>query len=373
MESRRTTHGLTLGVEEEFLVVDETGNLSYRGTELADENDEDVRGEFQRELVRCQVETSTPVCEDAGEVLRHLTELRRDMAGRAAKRALRLIPSGTPVLPATEPLEITPGSRYLRMAEWFGDIAHTSNTCGCHVHVAMDDRAVGVQVINRVRAWLPVLLALSANSPFDSGSDTSYDSWRHVLWTRWPSSGPPPVFDSLDHYESSVDAMLRSGALMDRGMVYWDIRLSEHQPTIEFRVCDVTATPEIAALMAGLIKGLVVSALDRPESFQATVPHEVLRANLWRAAREGSSGRCLHPVSGELVPVWDQVDDLVELVGSSLRGDSDLDLIKAGLAGLREHGGGAERQRAAYSAHGRWTDVVAALAVGGQQDTVSLT
>jgi carboxylate-amine ligase len=363
MERSRSTDELTLGVEEEFLVVDETGNLSYRGTELADENDDDVRGEFQRELVRCQVETTTPVCRDAGDVLRHLTDLRRDMAGRAAGRGLRLVPSGTPVLPATEMPEITPGSRYRRMAEWFGDIAHISNTCGCHVHVAMADRAVGVQVINRVRVWLPVLLALSANSPFDSGRDTSYHSWRHILWSHWPSAGAPPVFDSLDHYESSVDAMLRTGALMDRGMVYWDIRLSEHQPTIEFRISDVTATPEMAALMAGLIKGLAASALERPESFDLTMPPEVLRANLWRVAREGPRGRCLHPASGELVPVWDQVDDLVELIGPALRGDNDLDLIKTELAGLRELGGGAERQRAAYAERGRWTDVVAALTV----------
>ncbi|HEX5406978.1 MAG TPA: glutamate--cysteine ligase [Pseudonocardiaceae bacterium] len=360
MEPSRTTHELTLGVEEEFLVVDETGNLSYRGTELAADV-EDIDGEFQRELVRCQVETTTPVCRDAGDVLRHLTELRRDVAGRAAERGLRLVPSGTPVLPATELPEISPGSRYQRMAEWFGDIARTSNTCGCHVHVAMADRTTGVRVINRVRAWLPVLLALSANSPFDSGSDTSYHSWRHILWSRWPSSGPPPVFDSLDHYETSVDAMLRSGALQDRGMVYWDIRLSEHQPTIEFRVCDVTRTAEVAALLAGLIKGLVATALDGSEP--VTVPHEVLRANLWRTAREGPGGRCLHPVSGDLVPVWDQVDDLVQLIGPALRGDSDLDLIKAGLAALRESGGGAERQRAGYAERGRWTDVVAALAI----------
>jgi carboxylate-amine ligase len=366
MESRRTTQELTLGVEEEFLVVDDTGNLSYRGTELADENDDDVRGEFQRELVKCQVEATTPVCRDAGDVLRHLVDLRRDLAGRAAERGLRLVPSGTPVLPATEQPEITPGSRYLRLAEWFGDVAPMSNTCGCHVHVAMADRAVGVQVINRVRAWLPVLLALSANSPFDSGNDTSYHSWRHILWSHWPSAGAPPVFDSLDHYEGSVDAMLRSGALMDRAMVYWDIRLSEHQPTIEFRVCDVTATPAVAALLAGLIKGLAASALDRPASFDVTVPQEVLRANLWRAAREGPRGRCLHPVSGELLPVWDQVADLVELIEPALRGDSDLDLIKAELAGVRELGGGAERQRAVYSKRGRWTDVVDEFAVGAQ-------
>jgi carboxylate-amine ligase len=359
-----TERELTVGVEEEFLVVDPTGHLSYQGFDLAGQ-DHDVAGEFQRELTRCQVETTTPVCRDAGDVLKHLTELRAGVAARAAGRGLRILPSGTPVLPQRESPEITPGSRYLRMADWFGAVGHTSNTCGCHVHVAIPDRATGVAVSNRLRPWLPVLLALGANSPFDEGSDTSYHSWRHVMWTRWPSAGPPPLFDSLDHYDSSVDALLRSGAMLDRGMVYWDIRLSEHQPTVEFRISDVTPTAGTAALLAGLLRGLVLTALADAGPPPA-LPAEVLRANLWRAAREGLAGRCLHPLSGELVPVWDQVDDLVRLVGPALRPGGDLDLVREEVARTRETGGGAHRQRAAFGSRHRLSDVVDELVVAPQ-------
>jgi carboxylate-amine ligase len=355
---------LTVGVEEEFLVVDRSGHLSYQGSDLAGDDTAESPGELSKEFVRCQIETNTPVCADANEVLTQVTDLRERVGDGARSRRLRLVPSGTPILPQREEPEITTGSRYQKMAEWFGGVAHTSNTCGCHVHISMADRAEGVAVINKVRAWLPVFLALTANSPFVEGQDTSYASWRHIMWSRWPSAGAPPVFDSLDHYESSVDLMLRSGALLDKGMVYWDIRLSEHQPTVEFRVCDVAATPGEAALVAGLIRALVATALDDDRAADPVFPLEVLRANLWRAAREGLAGQCLHPLSTKLAPVWEQVTDLVDRVRPALRSGGDLDLVEEQLAVLRESGGAAERQRAAYESRLRFADVVDRFAFG---------
>jgi carboxylate-amine ligase len=361
---------LTVGVEEEFLVVDRSGHLSYQGSDLAGDDTDESPGELARELTRCQVETNTPVCSDATEVLRQVTELRDRVGAGAESRRLRLLPSATPVLAQSDELEITKGARYQRMAEWFGGVAHTSNTCGCHVHVGIPDRAEGINVMNRVRPWLPVFLALTANSPFSDGEDTSYASWRHIMWSRWPSSGPPPLFDSVDHYESSVDAMLRSGALLDKRMVYWDIRLSEHQPTVEFRVCDVALTAGEAALAAGLIRALATTALDQGDTWpDPRVPHEVLRANLWRAAREGLPGESLHPTTLTPAPMWQQIDDLVDRVRPALRAGGDLDLVEEQLATLRQTGGGAERQRAAYESRKRFADVVDAFAFGSPKDT----
>lgn len=351
---------LTVGVEEEFLVVDDTGRMSYQGGDLAAADVDE--GELQRELVSCQVEVTTPVCTDAAGIHDSLSELRDQVVANAHAKDLRLVPSGTPVLDQPDEPEITRKSRYERIAEWYGDLAPTSNTCGCHVHVGMADRATGVAVSNRVRPWLPVLLAMTANSPFYYGRDTSYHSWRYLLWTRWPTSGPPPVFDSLDHYDSSVDAMTRAGAMLDGNMVYWDIRLSHHQPTLEFRIADIMATPTETALIAGLVRGLVGTALDETGSAPA-IPQEVLRANLWRAARVGLAGETLHPESGALTPVWSQVDDLVDRIRPVLRENGDLDVVESGLAALRSAGGGAARQRDVWSRRQRLADVVDALAL----------
>jgi carboxylate-amine ligase len=159
--------------------------------------------------------------------------------------------------------------------------------------------------------------------------------------------------------------MLRSEAMLDRGMIYWDIRLSEHNPTLEFRVCDVARTPEEAALAAALVRALVATALDDLAAGAAplALPHEVLRANLWRAARDGLAGCCLHPVSGELAPVLMQLRQLVDNLTPVLSEIGDLDFVGARLAELARSGGGAQRQRAAFATRQRLEDVVDALAV----------
>ncbi len=347
-----------MGVEEEFLLVRKDGRLSTLGPEVADATT-DEHGALEAELKRCQVEAVSGICRTPDEVLGQLTDLRGQLASVAEERGLRLLPSGCPVVPEETAQEITPNARYLRMAEWFGATVRSVATCGCHVHVGIPDRETGVAVCNQVRAWLPVLLTLTANSPFD-GADTGYASWRYQEWSRWPSAGPPPYFASLDEYESIVVGLLRSGALMDRAMIYWDIRLSERHPTVEFRVSDVAVTPEHATLLATLIRGLVAHALDtdRPP---VELPHAVLRGNLWRAAREGLSGSTLHPVTGVLTPVQSQLDDLVEHLRPVL--GVDLEFVKAGVARLREQGTGAARQRAAFRRRNELIDVVDELAV----------
>jgi carboxylate-amine ligase len=347
-----------MGVEEEFLLVQADGRLSAMGPEVADAAT-DERGELEAELKRCQVEAVSGICRTPDEVLSQLTALRGELADVAARRDLRLLPSACPVVREDTEQKITPNPRYLKMAEWFGATVRSAATCGCHVHVGIPDRETGVAVSNQVRSWLPVLLTLTANSPY-SGGDTGYASWRYQEWSRWPSAGPPPHFSSVDEYESVVTQMLASGALMDRAMIYWDIRLSERHPTLEFRISDVAAVPEHAALLATLIRGLVARALDTDKP-PVDLPHVVLRGNLWRASREGLSGSTLHPINGRLTPVESQVDDLVEHLRPVLGGD--LEFVKAGVARLRERGTGAARQRAAFARRQNLIDVVDALVV----------
>ncbi|SDY44015.1 carboxylate-amine ligase [Amycolatopsis xylanica] len=352
---------LTFGVEEEFFVVDAAGHLSERGGEVVEDADE-PDGELQKELTRAQAESATAICHSPDELLDQLKSLRAKLAGAAAKRGLRLLASGTAPLPESGPPGITPGARYQRMAEHFGATAHSGATCGCHVHVAIPDKEAGVRVINQVRRRLPALLALLANSPITDGADTGYSSWRYQQWTRWPSAGPPPRFSSLDHYESLIDGWLRAGAILDRGMVYWDVRLSDKQPTIEFRVTDVAAVPEDAALLAVLARGLVQTALNDEEALPE-LPNEVLRGHLWRASRDGAEGRIPHPVHGDLVPAPAVFDELFTHVSDALKAAGDHEFAEEGLARHRASGGGAQRQRDAFADGTNLCAVVDLLAV----------
>lgn len=354
---------LTMGVEEEFLLVDADGQLATVGPQMSAELGETPDGQVEHELRRCQVESATEVCHSVGELVEDLRRLRTRLIDRAAQSGVRPLPSGTTVLAwGCEP-GFTRDHRYQRMAAEFGELADQSLTCACHVHVAIADRDSGMVASNALRPWLPVLLALSANSPFHAGTDTGYASWRHLLWTRWPSAGAPPHFESTDDYESRVDGLLRSGAIVDRGMIYWDVRLSEHAPTVEVRIADVAPDVRGAALLAALVRALVAQALDTMDtSLGKGITQEVLRARLWRSARDGLTGACVDPHSGDLAPAWQVLDDLVGRLGSQLRATGDDAFVAEAIGHLRDAGSGAQRQRGAFARNGRLTDVVDELA-----------
>ena len=141
------------------------------------------------------------------------------------------------------------------MRRRFGLTAAEELTCGCHVHVAVDSEDEGVGALDRIRPWLAPLLALTANSPFWQGLDSGYASYRSQVWSRWPSAGPYAPFGSSAGYHGAVGAMLDSDTVLDRGMVYYDARLSAEHPTVEIRVGDVCLDVDDAVLLAALARG----------------------------------------------------------------------------------------------------------------------
>jgi carboxylate-amine ligase len=189
--------------------------------------------------------------------------------------------------------------RYEQMVERFGLTTTEHLTCACHVHVSVESDAEAVGVLDRIRVWLPTLLAISANSPFWQGQDSGYASFRSQAMARWPSAGPTEVFGSAPAYRKMVSDMVASGVLLDEGMVYFDARASHRYPTVEVRVADVCLDPRDAVLVAALCRGLVETAgqewaagLDPP-----TVPAAMLRLASWQAGREGLDGDLLDPVT----------------------------------------------------------------------------
>ncbi|MFE1594137.1 glutamate--cysteine ligase [Nocardia sp. NPDC058705] len=353
----------TVGVEEEFLLTDpDTGAPAPKNTLVA-ETAKRAGVELQLELTSCQVETSSAVHSDIGALLADLRTSRRRVAECAAEHNVRLLAVAVPpTVPEGYPVTDTP--RYQRIAHSFGMIAHEQGLCGCHVHVAVPDREIAVQVSNHVRPWLPVLLALTANSAIYRGSETGYASWRSILWRRWPSAGPPPYFDSLTDYESIVAMMRASGSILDNKMVYWDIRPSETFPTVEIRVSDVPATAEESALLAALIRGIVGTALDAVADHvpAPAVPGEILRAAYWNAARSGLDGDGLDVVGGRVMPHRELLADLVEQIQPALRRYGDHDFVTATVAALVERGNGARRQVRAMSRRREIADVLTELA-----------
>ena len=227
----------TLGVEEEFLLVDPSTGAPVALNRAVAERAARDGVELQLELTSCQVETASSVVENTSDLRDELLRLRTVAAGAAEAAGAQLLAVGLPpTLPSQFPVTDTP--RYRDIGERFGMIAHEQGICGCHVHVAVPDRDAAIGVSNRLRPWLPLLLALTANSAIYRNADTGHASWRSVLWARWPSAGPPPQFASADEYDAAVEMLCHSGVIRDDGMVYWDVRPSRNFPTIEVRVAD---------------------------------------------------------------------------------------------------------------------------------------
>ena len=332
-----------MGVEEELLLMSAAGKPLPRSKAVAEQaGDLDV----ELELTRAQVEINTPVCETAAELHEELRRMRSKLAEAAAGQGGRLCAIGVP--PSGEAAQlVTKKERYQRMEARYGLLAREQAVCGCHVHIDVPDKETAIRVSNHLRPWLPVLLALTANSPIYLGGDTGFASWRSIMWSRWPCSGPPPYFESADHYDALVAMQITAGSIMDERMVYWDIRPSTHLPTVEVRISDVPLTIDETVLLATLIRALVMTALDDGSRGPKLEP-EVLRASYWLAARDGLQGNGLEVLHARPLPMTQAVDLLIDHAADALQELGETDRVRETVQRLTREGNGAIKQRKAF-------------------------
>ena len=350
----------TVGVKEEFLLVGAGSALLAgvgEGVVAAAESGSD--GQFEHELMREQAELATTPASSILEMVGELRQRRAELATAARGKGARLLACATS--PVGQDVSTTPVRRYEQMTRLFGRVARTQLTCGMHVHVSIESPAEGVAVLDRIRPWLAVLVALSANSPFFAGEDTGYASYRSVLWGQWPSAGVADPFGDVKGYEQARAAMVSSGAAMDDGMIYFDARLSARYPTVEIRVADVCADAADAAVIAAIVRGLVSTAANECAPM-TPIRSELLRAASWRAARFGIEGDLLDVAAVSTVAAWNRIDQLIDFVDPALRDTGDSELVHAGLNDVRRRGTGARLQRRVYGDTGSIEAVIDALA-----------
>jgi carboxylate-amine ligase len=362
----------TVGVEEELMLIDPSSG-ALRGVAASvlractDASARPTHGggashdrtDVQHELFLEQIEAATPPCRTITEID---TELRRGrfLIGQAARSAgVVPIAAATPVLPASRE-SVTPHRRYQEIAEHYGEVARESLVCAMHVHVSVGSQEEAVGVIDRIRPWLPVLLALSANSPYWRGIDTGYASWRSQIWGRWPTSGPVDLFGDPQTYHAITKQVIDAGAALDRGMLYFDARLSVDNPTVEIRVADVCTDVEDALLVAALVRALVETAARewRRGECPASWRTDQLRIASWRAAKFGVTGRLIHPLQHQVVPVAEVLAAVADHVGDALDEAGDTQLVLSGFERVLATGNGADHQRSAYEAGGDLVAVV---------------
>jgi carboxylate-amine ligase len=336
----------SVGVEEELLLVEPVtgqpcavaGTVLQEARRAAADQASDAAASLELELQQQQLETNSQPCHSLSDLHR---ELRR--------------------------------CRYQRMSEAFGLTAHEQLTCGCHVHVEISSDDEGVAVLDRAAPWLATLLALSANSPFWQGRDSSYASFRYQAWGRWPSSGPTEPFGTAQRYHQTLQQMERTSTLLDTGMVYFDARLSEHYPTVEIRIADVCLQADDAVLVAALVRALVETEARAARDGKPVLPTrtELLRLATWRASRSGLDGALLDPVTGLPEEAATVAGLLLDHCRDALADAGDTDVVSQLLTALLARGNGATFQRAAYRRSGRLADVVgSAVAATGRDGWV---
>ena len=353
----------TVGVEEELMLVDPVSGTPASAGDVVHEAAVEALGAaadhlVEREFKMEQTEIGSTPTIDVAALGTELLAVRRTVAAAAGSTGVHVVAVATN--PFTVNPTLTKNERYARMAEMFGIIAAQQLTCGQHIHVAIESPEEGVAVLDRIRGWLPLLVAMSANSPYWQGQDTGYASYRSIAWGQWPTAGPTESFGTVEGYHRAISDLLATGAAMDDGMIYFDARLSASYPTLEIRVPDVCMDVRDSTLIAALARALVDTAATQWRHGHPVDPIriEVLRGAAWRAARFGLQGDLLDHRSRELVPAWAMIDALVQHVLHALRANGDLDFVLAGIEDLRRRGTGAQVQRTEFARRGLLMDVV---------------
>jgi len=346
-----------MGVEEEFHVVDlETRELVPRAPELLDQLSDDFTPELQQSVV----EANSRVCASLGELRAEIGRLRAEAVAVADRFSLGIIAAGTVPLVDPSVLELTNNARFRQMHADYQLLVREQLICGTQVHVDVADRDLAVAVAARITPWLPVLLALSASSPFWLGLDSGYASSRSLAWQRWPTAGGSGATNAAEH-DSIIAELVRSETISDPGMVYFDVRPATKLPTLELRITDSCPDIDGVVLLAGLFRALVrcesdaVTTGSTPQDF--AVPLQ--RAAIWRAARSGLEGDLLDlPRSTRPVPAALAVAGLLEHVRPHLEAAGDWENVSELADRALGRGSSAAQQRRAFARRGRLADVV---------------
>jgi carboxylate-amine ligase len=351
----------TIGVEEEYQIVDPaTRELHPRAERILPEAREAVGKRVTPEMYLSQIEIGTPICRTLADVRAEIVRLRGEVIAAARKGGSAIAAAGTHPFSHWEDQRVTPKARYIEIARDYQQLAREQLIFGCHVHVGINDREAAIQVMNRARPWLAVMLALAANSPFWLGVDTGYASFRTEIWRRWPMAGTPNVFASRAEYDALVESLVQTGSLTDATKIYWDVRPSARFETLEFRVADVCMTVDEAVLVSGLARSLARTCYAQALS-DKPVPDprpELLRAAKWRAARYGLDADLIDVEGGRAVPAPLMVERLLSFLRPSLEEQGEWEEINALAGQVIERGNGATRQREAYARAGRFEDVI---------------
>lgn len=354
------TNKFTIGVEEEYMVIDPvTRELCSHDQKIVEAAQKLYKDQVKAEMHQAVVEVGTGICKSTAEARREISQLRYTVSELAGELGLSIGAAGTHPFSRWEKQLITEHPRYSEIINELQEAARSNLIFGLHVHVGFQSRELAIHIANQVRYFLPHVFALSTNSPFWEGRNTGYKSYRTKIFDKFPRTGIPDVFNSIEDYDNYIKLLIKTNSIDNAKKIWWDIRVHPFFQTIEFRICDcpmlIDETMAFVALFQALCAKLYKLRLQNMSYINYS--RALINENKWRAARYGIDGKLIdfgkeievdcHSLVLELL---DFVDDVVDELGCR----EDLSYIHQ----ILKNGTGADKQLAVYAETGSFESVV---------------
>ena len=334
----------TLGIEEEFFIVDDAGRPASGITELIYESEppEPLAGRLDHELFQCTIETQTPIIESPDDVAETLQTTREALVEHAAAHGFSIAAAGLHPAANWRELDHATKPRYVSQLDRIQYPQHRNTTAGLHVHVGVDDADKAVWIANELRWSLAVMLALSANSPYWCGFDTGLSSARAKIFENLPNTGIPGYFSDFAAYERFENRMVDTGSINDRGELWFDVRPHTGHGTVEVRTPDAQSDPAVVLALVEYVHALVMDLAERyADGAEPTrLRRELLDENKWRAIRHGHEASLITRDGRDTADLATLVDRECDRLGVSR------------LRGLLDRESGTTRQRRLYESEG---------------------
>ena len=343
----------TVGIEEEYLIVDRTSRDLVRAPDPAflDACSARIGTQLAPEFLQCQVEVGTRPHQTVEGARADLVSLRRGIAEAALEFGYAPIAASTHPFAKWRQQTHTRKERYDALHADLGQAVRRLLICGCHVHVGIEDPDLRIDLMNQAAYFLPHLLALSCSSPFWEGEDTGLSSYRLTVFDALPRTGLPDRVESFAEYRRLVDALVNAGCIEDATRIWWDIRPSDKFPTLEQRVTDVCTRVGDAVTVAAIYQTLLayLYRLRTRNQRWRIYPATLINENRWRAQRYGAGGKLVDHGKGARVRLSDLIEELIDLLSE------DADALGATTAlhharHIAREGTSASRQRATHRA-----------------------
>ncbi len=353
-------HRYTLGIEEEFQIVDpQTRELRSHIQQILEDGKSILQERVKPEMHQSVVEVGTDICADANEARIAVTGLRRDLAGLANKAGLCIASAGTHPFSHWLDQDITAGERYAGLVQDMQEVARANLIFGLHVHVGIADREMAIHVMNMARYFLPHIFALSTNSPFWVGRNTGFKSYRVKVFERFPRTGIPDAFEGLSEYEDYLKLLVRTNCIDNAKKIWWDIRLHPFFDTLEFRMCDAQMRVDDTIALAAVIQAVVarLHKLMRHNMTFRVYRRRLIDENRWRASRYGIDGKLIDFGRQAEQETRSLIHELIEFIAEEV---DELGTAKeiSYIEGILKEGTGADRQLAVWERTGDLKSVV---------------